>query len=71
MRKLKSVRVAVPTARTPNVDAITQWLCDSAENSLLQRVFSPLSSCSRGSTCTSQSYGTACVKLCSTLAGLF
>ena len=65
--KIETVRVAIHTAHTPNLDAIARRLSDSADRSLLQRAFPP--SRSRGSTCTSQplqqrivQYGTACVQ---------
>ena len=46
--KIKTVRLAIRTTHTPNLDAIAHWLSDSADRSLLQRAFP--SSCSRGST---------------------
>ena len=49
--KIETVRVAIHTAHTPNLDAIACRLSDSADRSLLQRASPP--SCSRGST-TSQ-----------------
>ena len=64
--KIKTVRLAIRTTHTPNLDAIAHWLSDSAGRSLLQRAFPP--SRSRGSTanqilqqCIVQ-YGTACVQ---------
>ena len=35
--KIKTVRLAIRTAHTPNVDAIARRLSDSADRSLLQR----------------------------------
>ena len=68
--KIKTVRIAIRTAHTLNLDAIARRLCDSTDRSLLQRAFPPShSKGSTNSTCTSQvlqqcivQYGTACVQ---------
>lgn len=66
-RKIETVRLAICTAHTPNLDAIACRLSDSADRNLLQTAFPP--SRSRGSTCASQTlqqcnvqYGTARVQ---------
>ena len=65
--KIETVRLAIHTAHTPNLDAIARWLSDSADRSLLQRAFPP--SRSRGSTAKQSlqqrivQHGTACVQL--------
>ena len=64
--KIETVRLAIRTAHTPNLDAIARRLSDSADRSLLQRAFPP--SRSRGSTANQSlqqrivQYGTACVQ---------
>jgi len=64
--KIETVKAAIRTAHTPNLDAIARRISASAERSLLQRVFP---SHSRGSASASQTlqqriiqYGTACVQ---------
>ena len=65
--KIETVRAAIRTGHTPNVNAVARRLCNSSDRSLLLGVFHP--SRSRGSTSTSQAlqqniiqYATACVQ---------
>ena len=65
--KIETIKAAIHTAHTPNLDAVARQLSTSAEKSLLQRAFP--SSHSRGSTSASQTlqqrivqYGTTCVQ---------
>lgn len=64
--KIETIKAAIRTAHTPNLDAVARRLSSSAERSLLQRAFP---SHSRGSTSASLTlqqriaqYGTACVQ---------
>ena len=70
--RIETIKAAIHTAHTPNLDTVAHWLSASTEKGLLQRVFSPLRS--RGSTFSSQTfqqrilqYGTAWIILKSNL----
>ena len=65
--RIETVKAAIHTAHTPNLDAVARRLSASTEKGLLQRAFPP--SHSRGSTSSSQKfqqrilqYGTACIQ---------